>query len=1135
MLEHGSVMFRCTAPRGGFRLQSAAARLLHLTRFAILLVLAILPASPAIFGETDFIIPPGRASTPLVITRGPDRKLWFTEFTGFKIGTINVDGVVTEFPIPGAQGLCGITTGPDGNLWFTDQYAGFIGHISTSGSNLIIYMLPGGHPQGIVTGPDGNLWFVDSAIDPQNPANGFRVGSIDLAGNITEYPTGINPGFFDGLDYAPGQITAGPDGNLWFTNSVAGASGINFVGRITTAGVVTTFTTGDTPEGIASASDGNLWATEYGHVAKITTSGTETEYQLTGGGYSGITQGPDGNIWFTEDARLAFVTLAGQVTELPASDFSNFYFLPSIVTGPDEALWFLGMVSSNVGRINVQGQVTNTYALTLGSLPSNDTLGPDGNIWVAQYFANFVSRVTPSGQITSFPTAPGSIPSFIVAAPDGNLWFTEIGTSRIGVISTSGVILAEYQANGLLWSLTVGPDGNIWFPERRINGPTTDAIARLTLSGVLTEFSQGLTQGAGAFYITPGADGNLWFTEFAGGRLGRIVPSTGAIAEFPDPGSIGPAAIVTGSDNNLWVMDDNPSSVIRKFSTSGTLLAEYPAQFQTLLDIKPGTDGALWFPQYFPNGVGRIDTSGNVSYVQLTAVNAEGNDVAFGADHKLWVAEVTAGALARLSAIGGTGLNITATAGIPFNGAVANFVDGTPNDSPGQFTSTINWGDGSQPSSGTVSGPEGGPFTVSGTHTYTSQQTYTLNVTLNDTLDNASYPASPGSAQVGAQTTTSLSSSQNPSQLGQPVTFTATVTSSSGGSPTGLVTFTSGTTVICSLVPLVPASNGSTAPCMIATLAIGSHSIVAQYSGDSNFAPSQSQPLNQLVNQSGGGDFQILPITPGSLTLTQSYSNVTDPFFSQTVQVTVQAVNGYSGTVTLACSISPPLVGGSCIVNPPASGLVDANLTTTLTITAGAGTPIGQYMVIVSGQDNNGLMHQANQQLMVINNAPGVNEPPGGGGSTMVYFPGTQGTPIGNFMCPLVTGTGLSGSQPIGAIGGVCTFTPSSGTIPGPIMLTISGCQVARLHTHMPIYAAFFFGLPGVVLLSPLTVGKGRRKRLLQVIGVFLVTCATLWAVGCGGYGQLTPTGNYQVLVQGTGTDGTVYSAVVPVTVTPLH
>ena len=161
---------------------------------AVIGTLAISALSSPLAAETDFLVPPGRPPVPQTITMGPDHNLWFTENSGLKIGTINAQGVITEYAIPGAQGLTGITTGPDESLWFTDEFAGFIGHISTSGAFLGSYSLPiGSHPQGIVTGPDNRLWFVDNSVDLMHPLNGFRIGAIDTAGNLNEFPTYINP------------------------------------------------------------------------------------------------------------------------------------------------------------------------------------------------------------------------------------------------------------------------------------------------------------------------------------------------------------------------------------------------------------------------------------------------------------------------------------------------------------------------------------------------------------------------------------------------------------------------------------------------------------------------------------------------------------------------------------------------------------------------------------------------------------------------------------------------------------------------------------------------------------------------------------------------------------------------------
>jgi len=93
-------------------------------------------------------------------------------------------------------------------------------------------------------------------------------------------------------------------------------------------------------------------------------------------------------------------------------------------------------------------------------------------------------------------------------------------------------------------------------------------------------------------------------------------------------------------------------------------------------------------------------------------------------------------------------------------------------------------------------------------------------------------------------TTTTLTSSLNPSALGQPVTLTATV-SSNGGTPTGSVTFTDAGAGPIGTVTL---SNGQ-ASLTISTLVGGNHFIQASYSGDSNFGASAGT-LNQGVSAS---------------------------------------------------------------------------------------------------------------------------------------------------------------------------------------------------------------------------------------------------------------------------------------------
>jgi hypothetical protein len=96
------------------------------------------------------------------------------------------------------------------------------------------------------------------------------------------------------------------------------------------------------------------------------------------------------------------------------------------------------------------------------------------------------------------------------------------------------------------------------------------------------------------------------------------------------------------------------------------------------------------------------------------------------------------------------------------------------------------------------------------------------------------------------KTATALSSSANTAAHGQTVTFTATVTADAPGSgtPTGTVTFKDGSTVLATM-PV----GGGTASYSISTLALGTHSITAVYSGDSNFTARTSSTLKETIIQ----------------------------------------------------------------------------------------------------------------------------------------------------------------------------------------------------------------------------------------------------------------------------------------------
>jgi hypothetical protein len=78
-----------------------------------------------------------------------------------------------------------------------------------------------------------------------------------------------------------------------------------------------------------------------------------------------------------------------------------------------------------------------------------------------------------------------------------------------------------------------------------------------------------------------------------------------------------------------------------------------------------------------------------------------------------------------------SGTTLTAIEDTGFTNTVATFVDPDPAASASEFLATIAWGDGSS-SAGTISGPTGGPFSISGTHTYASAATDVAAVYISD-------------------------------------------------------------------------------------------------------------------------------------------------------------------------------------------------------------------------------------------------------------------------------------------------------------------------------------------------------------------------------------------------------------------
>jgi Bacterial Ig-like domain (group 3) len=183
-----------------------------------------------------------------------------------------------------------------------------------------------------------------------------------------------------------------------------------------------------------------------------------------------------------------------------------------------------------------------------------------------------------------------------------------------------------------------------------------------------------------------------------------------------------------------------------------------------------------------------------------------------------------------------------------------------------------------------------------------------------------------GPAIVG--TTTTLIGSPNPAAVGQTVTLTATVAEVGGsGVPTGTVTFYDGTTSLGTGTLSSGMATYSTS-----SLAVGTHSITANYGGDMSNAASTSSAVTVTVTVAAAPDFS-LALSPTSGTVSQG-STITST-------ITITPAEGFNQSVSFACSGLP--ANTSCnfspiSVTPSGTAASTSTLTITTDVTAASVT-----------------------------------------------------------------------------------------------------------------------------------------------------------------------------------------------------
>ena len=176
------------------------------------------------------------------------------------------------------------------------------------------------------------------------------------------------------------------------------------------------------------------------------------------------------------------------------------------------SIWFAEWKANKIGRVTLNGRITELATPTAGSAPHGITPGQDGNLWFVEFGASRIGKVSTAGSFTEYvvPTNDGK-PAFIAEGADGNLWFTEYNADKIGMITTAGAI-TEFSLPGVGGAEPPSP----LVPFCTFGHPS----ARVIPPGWPTCSGPSCPIG-----IAAGPDNNLWFTEFRGNKIGRITTS----------------------------------------------------------------------------------------------------------------------------------------------------------------------------------------------------------------------------------------------------------------------------------------------------------------------------------------------------------------------------------------------------------------------------------------------------------------------------------------------------------------------------------------------------------------------------------------------------------------------------------
>lgn len=392
------------------------------------------------------------------------------------LNTVIIDTVAhsSNFNVNSAVG--GVAIGPDGSIFVAATDRNQVYRVSPAGVASLVAGNGGppcgscgdgglatlatlSEPTGLALGPDGSLYIAEEVGNIVR-----RVGPDGIistaAGNRQGCPFPYNACFAGDNGPAtqarlasPNAVAIGPDGSLYIADTLnTRIRRVDASGTIHTVagGGSTTFVEGNPatsvrmgrPQGLAVAADGTLLILTETWIARVR---------------------PDGSTWTVAGTGTRGNSLDGGLAAQ-----ANIYANGNPVFLPDGSIQFLHMFGCRVRRVSPQGIISTAAGTSCGYSGDNGpalqakletgghlTLGPDGNIYIADYYNRRIRRLR--GTLPRF-----SATDIVIASEDGSqvYIFDANGRHLRTLHALTGAVLYEfdYDSSGRLQHITDGDD-----------------------------------------------------------------------------------------------------------------------------------------------------------------------------------------------------------------------------------------------------------------------------------------------------------------------------------------------------------------------------------------------------------------------------------------------------------------------------------------------------------------------------------------------------------------------------------------------------------------------------------------------------------------------------------------------------